>query len=316
MNVREAAAADEPTLLAFTRAIFEENWDRPWRPPGVEPAMFDGKLVLLAEEGEEPVGYAFGEVLPNGFAHVNVVYVVPERRREGVAKALLGEFAARARAQGAGHVTLDVATGNETGQEVWRRLGFSEWARRLTVPVERLAERVAGRAAGAESYASLHVQTDDAEAVQAAVDKYLPRLGGSGGRVEGPRNGWVAVYAGLVDRERRARERLASELSNATAAPVCAIGVEQAAVVRYVLFERGSVVDEYQSVPDYFAPLPPGDVVALGANPRVVSRLTGAEPARVRAVARTAASPEELPPPDELLAQIAEVMGLEGAGRG
>ena len=33
MNVREATAADEPTLLAFTEAIFGENWDRPWDPP-------------------------------------------------------------------------------------------------------------------------------------------------------------------------------------------------------------------------------------------------------------------------------------------
>jgi hypothetical protein len=56
-------------------------------------------------------------------------------------------------------------------------------------------------------------------------------------------------------------------------------------------------------------------VVALGANPTVVSRLTGADPARVRAVARTAASSDQLPPPAELLQQIAEVMGLEGAGR-
>ena len=87
-------------------------------------------------------------------------------------------------------------------------------------------------------------------------------------------------------------------------------------VVRYVLYERGSVVDEYQSLPEHFGPLPPGDVVALGANPTVVSRLTGAEPAQVRAVARTATSPDELPPADELLQQLAEVLGLEGAGRG
>jgi hypothetical protein len=124
------------------------------------------------------------------------------------------------------------------------------------------------------------------------------------------------VYAELVDRDRRARERLASELSNATAAVVCAIGVEDGAVVRYALFERGSIVDEYQSVPEYFGPLPPGDVVALGANPTVVSRLTGAEPARVRAVVRTASSPDELPPAPDLLQQIAAVLGLEGAGRG
>ena len=243
---------------------------------------------------------------------MNIVYVVPERRRQGVTKALLAAFGERAREQGLEHLTLDVATRNEVGREVWRRLGFTEWAQRLTVPIERLEQH----GAHGESYASLHVQSDDLDAVRAQVDKYLPRLGGSGDRVEGPRNGWVAVYAELVDRDRKARERLASELSNATAAVVCAISVDDGVVVRYVLYERGSVVDEYQSVPEHFGPLPPGDVVALGANPTVVSRLTGAEPAAVRAVARTASSPDELPPADELLQQLAEVMGLEGAGRG
>jgi ribosomal protein S18 acetylase RimI-like enzyme len=312
MNVREATAADEQTLLAFTEAIFGENWDRPWRPPEVAPTMFEGKLVLLAENDGEPVGYAFGELDPQGYAHVNIVYVVPERRRQGVATALLTAFGERARAQGIEHLTLDVATRNEVGREAWRRLGFTEWAERLRVPIERLEQHdVHG-----ESYASLHVQSDDREAVEAAVGRFLPRLGGSGGRVEGPRNGWVAVYAELVDRDRKARERLASELSNATAAVVCAISVDDGVVVRYVLYERGSVVDEYQSLPEHFGPLPPGDVVALGANPTVVSRLTGAEPAQVRAVARTAASPDELPPADELLQQLAQVLGLEGAGRG
>jgi ribosomal protein S18 acetylase RimI-like enzyme len=313
VNVREATPADEPTLVEFTEAIFNENWDRPWRPPEVTPRIFEGKLVLLAEDdGGEPIGYAFGELDAQGYAHVNIVYVLPEFRRQGVTRALLAEFASRAREEGIGHMTLDVATRNEVGREVWRRLGFTEWALRLTAPVERL-ERT--REVG-ESYASLHVQTDDHDAVEAALAKYLPRFGGSGGRVEGPLNGWVVVYAELVDRDRQARERLASELSNALGAVVCAIGVEEGAVVRYALFERGSIVDEYQSVPDYFAPLAPGDVVALGSNPTVVARLTGAQPARVRAAARTASSPEDLPPPDELLQQIAEAMGLEGAGRG
>jgi ribosomal protein S18 acetylase RimI-like enzyme len=312
VNVREATAADEPTLLAFTEAIFGENWDRPWRPPEVTPRMFEGRLVLLAENDGEPVGYAFGELDPQGYAHVNLVYVVPERRRQGVATALLTAFGERARAQGIEHLTLDVATRNEVGREAWRRLGFTEWAERLRVPIERLEQHDAH----GESYASLHVQSDDREGVEAAVGRYLPRFGGSGGRVEGPRNGWVAVYAELVDRDRKARERLASELSNATAAVVCAISVDDGVVVRYVLYERGSVVDEYQSLPEHFGPLPPGDVIALGANPTVVSRLTGAEPAEVRAVARTASSPDELPPADELLQQLAQVLGLEGAGRG
>jgi len=39
--------------------------------------------------------------------------------------------------------------------------------------------------------------------------------------------------------------------------------------------------------------------------------LTGADPATVRAVARTASSPAELPPARELLDQIAGAMHLE-----
>ena len=97
---------------------------------------------------------------------------------------------------------------------------------------------------------------------------------------------------------------------------VLAIGVEQGAVVRYTLYDRGGAVDEYASLPEYSGPLPPGYVVALGANPTVVSRLTGADPARVRQVARTAASPADLPPALELLEQIAGVLGVAGANHG
>ena len=117
-------------------------------------------------------------------------------------------------------------------------------------------------------------------------------------------------------RRRSALRRLGAELSNATGAVAVAIGVEEGAVVRYALFERGSIVDEYLSVPDYFKPLPPGDAIALGANPTVVARLTGADPRRFRDVARTASAPDELPPPHELLEQIAELMGLAGADHG
>jgi GNAT superfamily N-acetyltransferase len=295
--------------------VFEERWNRPWPPPEVTPAEFEGKLVLVAEDDERPVGFAYGETFPNKVAHLRVAYVRPERRREGVAKALVAAFAARVKEEGAEHLTLDVDVSNDVGRIVWQRLGFVEWAQRLQAPIEVVENRSAAPAG--ESYASLHVQTDDVEAVQAAVAKYLPRLGrAAGGRVSDPRNGWVTVYDELLDRDRKARERLASELSNATAAVVCALAVEDARVVRYTLYERGSIVDEYQSVPEYFGPLPPGDVVALSANPTVVARLTGADPARVRAVARTASSPDELPPAPELLEQLAELMGLEGAGRG
>ena len=312
MNVREATPADHEAVFELFRSM---DWDRPWPRPEIGAGHLEGRLVLVAEDEGEIVGFAFGDLATHGRAHLNVACVRPERRLQGVAKALVAEFAARARAAGSEYVTLDVDVTNDVGQKAWQRLGFTEFSRRLWARADALESR-AGAAEQGESYASIHVQTDDAAAVETAVGKYLPRLGGAGARVTGPLNGWVVVYADLIDGDRQARERLASELSNATSAVVCTLAVEDGRVVRFVLYERGSVVDEYQSAPEYFGPLPPGDVIALAANPTVVARLTGAERARVRAVARNASSPDELPPAPELLAQIAEVMGLQGAGRG
>jgi ribosomal protein S18 acetylase RimI-like enzyme len=312
MNVREATPADQEAVLELFESM---GWDRPWPRPEISAQQLEGKLVLVADDDGEIVGTAFGEPAHHGHAHLNIACVRSDRRRQGVMMALLAEFAARAHAAGSEYVTLDVDVTNDVGQQAWQRLGFTDYARRLVTTVSSLEGRLAATQPG-ESYASIHVQTDDSAAVEGAVGKYLPRLGGTGARVEGPLNGWVVVHSDLADRDRQARERLASELSNATGAVVCTLAVEDGRVVRFVLHERGSVVDEYQSVPEYFGPLPPGDVIALAANPTVVARLTGADRARVRAVARTAASPDELPPAPELLRQIADVMGLQGAGRG
>jgi ribosomal protein S18 acetylase RimI-like enzyme len=311
MNVREAIRADQEAVLDLFRSM---DWDRPWPRPELGPEHLEGKLVLVAEDDGEVAGFAFGDLEQHGRAHLNVACVRPENRRQGVMRTLLSEFAARALAAGSEYVTLDVDVGNEVGRIVWQRLGFTEFALRLMAPAQDLEEGATAELG--ESYASIHVQTDDTAAVEAAAAKYLPRFGGGEARVAGPLNGWVVVYSELADRDRQARHRLAAELSNATAAVVCTLAVEDGRVVRFVLYERGSVVDEYQSLPEYFGPLPPGDVIALSANPTVVARLTGADRASIRAVARTASSPDELPPAPELLAQIAEVMSLQGAGRG
>jgi hypothetical protein len=70
------------------------------------------------------------------------------------------------------------------------------------------------------------------------------------------------------------------------------------------------MVDEYLSVPTYYRPLPPGDALALRANPGVVARLTGANAHAVRSVARNAETLRELPPARELYEQVAAVLGV------
>ena len=131
--------------------------------------------------------------------------------------------------------------------------------------------------------------------------------------VSAPENGWIGVYdedaAAAPDRLRK----LASELSYVTGGVVLALGIEHGAVVRLVAFERGQPMDEYLSVPEFYGALPPGDAMALRANPTLLGRLTGADTAAIREPPRTA-DRLELPPADELQAELAEALGIDGAG--
>ena len=200
--------------------------------------------------------------------------------------------------------------------DAWRRAGFAERARVFHASVEALEERLGGEKA--PSFGSVHVQTDDLDGVVRAVRQFVPRMpGGSKGSVVAPpRNGWIAVYDELTDRNPEMLRRLAREISDRMGAVVLVLGVEEQQVVRFVLFERGRLMDEYLSVPEYYGDIPPGDVISLAANPTVVARLTGADPGEVRRVARTAESPDQLSPAPELAAEMSLLLGIEGGEHG
>jgi hypothetical protein len=172
-------------------------------------------------------------------------------------------------------------------------------------------------AAVAPSFGSVHLQTDDQNAVVQLVERLVPRVFRSPATAVSPaRNGWVAVYDEVADRDPRRLERLGRELSNAVGFVTFTMGVEDGLAVHYIAFERGRLLDEYLSVPEYRGPLAPGDAIAMRANPTVVARLTGAEPGAIRTVARTADSPVDLPPAEELIRDLAAVLGLGGADYG
>jgi hypothetical protein len=218
-------------------------------------------------------------------------------------------------ARGRGEETITVETTREAG-DAWVRAGFSEQARVLEASVSSLEHRLSSDKA--PSYGSVHVQTDDLEGVVRAVRQFVPRMpgGSKGSMVAPPRNGWIGVYDELTDRNPEMLRRLARELSDRMGAVVLLLGVEEGKVVRFVLLERGRTMDEYLSVPEYYGEVPPGDVISLAANPTVVARLTGADPAEVRRVVHTGKNPDELPPADELAAAVGSLLGVEGGDHG
>ncbi len=206
-----------------------------------------------------PIGYALAELEPASVCYLSDLYVAPDFRRAGVAKRLLAEVASWAEKSGASVLTLEVVNANAEARTVYARLGLEEASRVLFAPLEALSERLATQGQGT-SHGSIHVQTDDLDAVVRAVWEFVPRLpGGSKGSVVlSPRNGWTAVYDELTEREPEMLRRLALELSDRMGAVVLALGVEDDAVVHYSILERGSLVDEYLSVPEYFGPLRSG----------------------------------------------------------
>jgi hypothetical protein len=180
----------------------------------------------------------------------------------------------------------------------------------MVAPLGALADRLASDERP-PSFGSLHVQTDDEAGVERAVKQFLPRVGRSSWTEVRAAGDWVIVVDELCDRDRSAQRRLGAELSERMGVPAVALALEEEAVVRFLLFERGRMVDEYLSVPTYYGELSKADELSLTANPTLAARLTGADPERVRAVARVASSPSELPPARELIDRIADVLGLE-----
>jgi len=192
---------------------------------------------------------------------------------------------------------------------------------RESVAVALLRALAAGRQADVPderlpSFGSVHLQTDDQGAVVKLVERLVPRVKASGTTVVSPpRNGWIAVYDEVVDRDPGKLRALGRELSSGSGYVTLITGVEDGRIVHLIALERGRLMDEYVSVPSV-RQLAPGDAIALRANPTVLSRLTGADPARIRAAARTAESPEELPPAEELISLVAEALGIAGADYG
>jgi ribosomal protein S18 acetylase RimI-like enzyme len=312
MTIRRATEADEPILRElweeFEREVPEpygegEPWEDEWADTLDD---IRGGGVFIAEDDEGPVGVARIEAPKRGDAHVQLVYVRPRGRRQGISKALLAEAVADAKARGAKHVSLTVLTTNTDAVAAWRRLGFVEHASFMATPLERLEQRLAQQPQG-ESRATTHVQTDDETSVDRAIAQFIPRL--QSPDVRGGES-WIRIADPVLDRDREAHGRFARELSERLGAVTVALALE-GEVVRFRLYERGRMVDEYLSVPTYYGEISKGDELALAANPTLVARLTGADRDEVKRVARTAASPAELPPAPELYAQLATLMRLE-----
>ena len=226
-------------------------------------------FVALGDDGA-PVGFALARERAPGFGTLTDLFVGREDRRSGVGTELMREVLAAFRERGVEQLDLEVVAANAGARSLYARWGLRDEVVVMTGSIADLEARLGSQEAS--SFGSIHLQSDNVSAVEHAVRQFVPRLpGGSrGSLVAPPRNGWIAVYDDVCDRNPDMLRRLARELSDRIGAVTLLLGVERDELLRMILFERGRIVDEYLSVPEFYGPLPPGDVVGLAANPRVV----------------------------------------------
>jgi ribosomal-protein-alanine N-acetyltransferase len=125
VNLRPATRADGAALAALHAAAFDE----PWSADDILRFAEDrGGIALVVDDGEAAAGFILCRLIA-GEAEVLTLAVTPERRRRGVARALLDAAIALARAS-AETMFLEVAADNPGATALYAGAGFDTVGRR------------------------------------------------------------------------------------------------------------------------------------------------------------------------------------------
>ena len=145
-EVRLATADDAPLFGRFMHD-FNAEFGEPVPPPDVcaermsaNVAAGDTLIVLGGNEGEQPCGMAVlrlrGALYEDGLeAYLAELYVVPERRGQGIGRAILRHTLDLARERGAVGIDLNTAPPEKDAQRLYENEGFRHnalfWEREL-----------------------------------------------------------------------------------------------------------------------------------------------------------------------------------------
>jgi ribosomal protein S18 acetylase RimI-like enzyme len=139
--VRDATPRDLDSIQEFLQAYVDEFWERPYpRPEPSSDYLATGK-VMVAEEAGEVIGMAKG-VIDQGCGHVSFIYVDPSKRGRGSGRALLRVLGEWFTEQDVVAVTLGVDASNPDALAFWERLGFREFHRELSTPLDAFKQRL------------------------------------------------------------------------------------------------------------------------------------------------------------------------------
>jgi ribosomal-protein-alanine N-acetyltransferase len=156
--VRPATPADAPAISTLARevqvlhesahpAIFRPASSDTFPPAAIRELMAQpGHAFWVAEEGPDPVGYAYAvlQALPDNpwhrartFLSLEQMGVTASHQGRGIGARLLDAVRAAAMANGAQEVRLSVWSFNEPARAFYAREGFTGFQERLWLPLVR-----------------------------------------------------------------------------------------------------------------------------------------------------------------------------------
>lgn len=125
-TLRTATPADLDAIMAIERAEFPADaWSA--EAMAAELRAPHGRYLVAVDAVDAVIGYA-GVRVGGTQSDVQTIAVVPERRREGIGRALLVELLAEARRRGATEAFLEVRADNPGARRLYEAHGFAEAA--------------------------------------------------------------------------------------------------------------------------------------------------------------------------------------------
>jgi ribosomal protein S18 acetylase RimI-like enzyme len=124
--LRLAALEESPDAFGSTIAHERDRADADWASRLSRGATSSRALALVAEVDNEPSGLTWVSLEDDHdkVAHLYQMWVAPEKRGQGVGRALLDAAIVWARSVGARAVVLDVTIGNGEAARLYEAAGF------------------------------------------------------------------------------------------------------------------------------------------------------------------------------------------------
>lgn len=143
MNIETASGKDIDRLFALVQLQFHEHgirFDSAELRAAIAHLLAHDRLgfILIAREDSQSVGFAvisFAWTLEHGgmSAWLDELYVLPDRRDEGIGTALLERLFVEVNERGCLAVDLEVEAEHRKAENLYRRMGFQKLKRRRWV---------------------------------------------------------------------------------------------------------------------------------------------------------------------------------------